>query len=161
MNARLFRLLDLMRRRRALSSWVVGLSATLLFLGGAIIGAGTRQPAFADEAAMIQQAESAPAVTVAAGVTSLRGVIVGVRPRALRVLTEGGRVVTVRPGANVILRRKGKPITQQQLQRGQKVVVLGRAQPDGALRARSIAVRGQVREKPPARTVTPVPAGKP
>ncbi|MBI2761897.1 MAG: hypothetical protein HYX51_10795 [Chloroflexi bacterium] len=161
MNARLFRLLDLMRRRRALSSWVVGLSASLLLVGGAIVGAGDRQPAFADEAAMMQQAETAPAATVAPGVTSLRGVIVAVRPRALRLLTEDGRVVVVRPAANVTLRRAGKAIAQQQLQRGQKVVVLGRVQQDGALRARSIAVRGQVREKLPPRTASPGPVPQP
>jgi cytochrome c-type biogenesis protein CcmE len=158
MSARLFRLLDGINRRRALTSWLVAVTAAVAVTCGLLIGAG-RQPADAAglpaEATLIEGAVA----TVAPRTASVSGVVVAVREHSFGLRTADGRILLVRTDQRTRYRRSGDAIPHEQLRRGQRVTVLGRTQENGRFHARAVAVRGEVRQLPP--TGKPSPAATP
>ncbi len=147
----LFRLLDAAARHRAATGLLTGVVAAVAIVGGVVLGAS--RPV---TAAPGDEARSPAAVerfsTVAAGRTALQGVVIAVRPQGFALRTPNGRTVLVRVDAQTQIRRGGRNVGRAALRRAQRVVVLGRVQPNGVLRALGVAIRGQVNLPRPAPT---------
>lgn len=65
---------------------------------------------------------------------SLAGTIKSVEPDSLQVVGVGGRTWTVEPAPGALIRSNGKPARLDALQPGDRVVILGQAQPRPGLR---------------------------
>lgn len=157
MNVQLYRVIELLGRRRASASCAVALVCGVLLTGGVLLGAaGPAAPAdagFASDAAI-----ASPVPTVQAGRNSVRGTIVAVRPRSVVVLTGQRQRVVVRLDASTAVRRSGKRVARTELRAGLRVVVLGRVEENGQIQGRTIAIRGEVKK---IATAVPTPAATP
>ena len=155
MNALLYRVIDLLGRRRAFASWAVALMCGLLLVGGIVIGAtGPAAPAdagFASDASI-----ASPAPTVQAGQSAVLGTIVAVRPRGVVVLTGKRQRVVVQLDRTSVVRKNGKRVARTELRAGLRVVVLGKVGDNGQMQGRTIAIRGEVQK-----AATPVPSATP
>lgn len=157
MSGLLYRLLDAVGRRRALTGWLTAAAAGLALTGGVLAGSG-HAPAVAAPGPPTAGARPNVA-TVTPGRTSLQGIVTDVRPQGFALRLQNGRTVVVRTDDKTAYRKAGKPTGREGLERGARVVVLGKVQPNGRLRARAVAFRGQV--PAPKRPAPALPPGAP
>ncbi len=149
MSDRAFRLFEFIGRRRAATSWLLGVAAIVAIAGGAWFGTASSNPAEARTAQGDDSTRQLPA-TVAAGRRSLQGVIVQVRPRVILVRAEDGSVMRVAVDERTTIRRSGVTVPRDSLAGGMRVLVLGRTRDDGSMRAAVVAVRGSSPATAPA-----------
>ncbi len=151
MDITLYRLLDTLGRRRRAAAWVVAAVAALALTGGVAVGAAAGSTASRAPAPATAPARTA-LTTLPRGRTAVQGVVLEVRPRGLLLAVGDGRLTAVITDTATAYRRGGHAVPRTALQRGQRVVVLGRVGEAGFLRAQVVAVRGQVR---PAQAAVP------
>lgn len=144
MSAALFRLLDAVGRRRALAGWLTAVLAALVVAGGVAAGAGQQSAAALPRPVAGEATGAATPAAAAAVAPSLQGIVVEVRPRALAILTKRGRLVVAPTDAATRYRKGGRSVPRAAIQRGQSVIVLGRRDGQGRLRAVGVIVRGTV-----------------
>lgn len=139
------------RRPRAVIGAALGALSLLAVVGGAVVGSASApsetppvvaaQPA---EALLPAAAAEAAASAEAPERRTLAGVIVGVREHRIALQTrlrERPVVLNVRPATMVRINKEKASI--EDLQPGDRVVVIGMRGPRGNLNARAIAVRRQ------------------
>jgi hypothetical protein len=121
---------------RLLMGWAVALLGVAVFGAGVALGASTEDRQFP---------QRADAPTASAKATALEVVIVGRRGATFVARTAEGDQLVIRITPQTRYRLKSRQADVNAVRRGAKVVVIGRPLGDGVFRARTIAVRGQVR----------------
>jgi hypothetical protein len=149
MGDSLYRLLDAVAHHRRLAAWTVAAVAALALTGGVALGEAAGSAANRVPAPAPAPARAAP-TTLPQNRTAVQGVVLEVRPRGLLLLMGNGRRTVVITDAATAYRRDGHAVSRAALRRGQRVVVLGRVGEAGFLRARVVALRGQVHPLPAA-----------
>ncbi len=149
MGDALYRLLDALAHHRRVAAWAVPAVTALALTGGVAFGAAAgsavnRAPAPAPAPARMAL------TTLPQDRTAVQGVVLEIRPRGLLLRMGNGRLTMVVTDAATVYRRDGRAVPRATLQRGQRVLVLGRVGEAGFLRARVVALRGQVRLPPTA-----------
>ncbi len=119
----------------------LALAIVALTIGAAVLGtaAGAREAA---------EAAPAPAAVRGAGpgrlvpgVHSIIGRVLGVQDGFLRVRTPSGKPVEVHLLPRTVIRRAGEKVDPSEIQRGDRVLVVGRLTDNGLLQARNVVVR--------------------
>lgn len=136
MTDRLIRLWGWAGPHRLLVGWAIALLGVAVFGAGVALGASTEERQF-------PQLPDAP--TARAKASALEAVIVGRRGPNFIASTADGDQLLIRTTSQTKFRVKGQDADARAVRRGAKVVVIGRPLASGAFRARTIAVRGQVR----------------
>ncbi len=147
MGGNLYRLLDIIARHRRAAAWAVAAVAALALTGGVALGATAGSAANRAPALAPVPARAVP-MTLPQNRTAVQGVVLEVRPRGLLLQLGNGRRTVVLTDAATAYRRDGHAVSRATLGRGQRVVVLGRVGAAGFLRARVVALRGQLQPLP-------------
>ena len=143
MSRALYRLLVWCGRRKAVVSWSLAALAIVTTVGGTVAGATV----MASDATIPSltpasiAGSSGPAAHTR--VVTVRGTVLAVRDAWFTLRTERQRVIVVRTDSATRYRHQGAASERSELRQGQRVTILGRIQPNGRLRARAVAVRGE------------------
>jgi hypothetical protein len=149
---------------RRLSGWLGTLAVAIVAMAiGAAIGGAATGARMAAEAAPspVAQAETAPPeerpVPPRPQAHSVLGVVVRKGPNGIAVRTPEGPIVRVRVLPNTIIRRAGERADLAAIEPGDRVVAVGRVNPNGVLLARGL----RVQPSPPPEGALPLrlPAG--
>ncbi len=143
------------RPRLGLSGGTLAAAIVALAIAGAVAGTATGARVAAEAAPLAETAPPAAAVGGPAADHALPpqrhrvlGRVIGTRGAFLRVRTPSGEVVRVHVLPRAVIRKAGKPASLDAIQRGDRVLAVGRVNQNGVLQAGGVGGGGGPAPRP-------------